>query len=163
MQGIEEYKGGLIAYSLGNFHFNVELGDDYLNSGTGMILRVRRSQAGALCHEAIPLDRSRNGLVEPSQGDRARAGRERIGKLSRAVNGADIGQLFWLKQASRIYFPMQLEAWRFRIRKFGGKQRLRLLFWLLKPLNFWLMCFYLFASRGLSVAGGASRSVDSAE
>jgi len=160
MQGIEEYRGGLIAYSLGNFQFKIDLGEEYLNSGTGMILRVRLSPAGALRYEAIPLGSSRTGLVERSQAERAHLDQERIDRLSRAVNGAKIGWLFWLKNASRIYFPMQLEAWRFRIQKFGGSHRLRLLFWLLKPINFWMLFFYLFASRGVSEPGASFRGAD---
>src|SRR5882724_6836631 len=67
-QGIEEYRGGLIAYSLGNFQFRIPLGDDFLSDGTGIMLRVQRSAGGRLRHTASAVRLSGSGEVQLSRG-----------------------------------------------------------------------------------------------
>lgn len=58
-QGIEEYGGGLIVYSLGNFVFPVD-GDPYLEQGSPwtdrtFIVRVRVDKGGYRSHELVPV------------------------------------------------------------------------------------------------------------
>jgi len=146
VQGIEEYQGGLIAYSLGNFQFQIDLNDAYLNSGSGMILRVWRSGTGGLRYQTVPIETTASGCVEARAGEAARRSQQRILELSWAVNGADVGAPFWFREAAKIYFPQQLESWRYRIAKYGSEQKLRMLLWLLKPFNFLLLLSHLACS-----------------
>ena len=162
VQGVEQYQGGLIAYSLGNFQFKVELNDTHLNSGTGMILRVCRSADGRLDFETIPVETRCASRVECSIGERGLKKQERIAQLSRALNGSGVRMPFWLAEASKIWFPSQLESWRFRVGRFGNRERLRMLFWLLQPLHFTLLLFHFFnscvAARSRTVSPGANPS-----
>ena len=146
VQGVERYQGGLIAYSLGNFQFKVELNDPHLNSGTGMILRVCRSSDGRLDFETIPVETRCANRVECCVGERGLREQKRIAQLSRVLNGSGVRMPFWLAEASKIWFPSQLEALRFRAGRFGHRERLRMLFWLLQPLHFTLLLYHLFNS-----------------
>jgi hypothetical protein len=143
VQGIEEYRGGLIAYSLGNFQFRIELGDRFLSRGTGIMLRIHRSKEGQLRYEALPVELSASDRVEFSQDRDSRRSLDRLAELSTPVNGKRINRLKWMREASRLWFPSQLESWFFRVRRFGTMQALRMLGWLLRPSNVIYLLLYL--------------------
>ena len=142
VQGIEEYKGGLIAYSLGNFQFRIALGDGLLSTGTGILLRVKRSSQGQLSYEALPTHVSASGEVELIPAGGATSVWARLTELSAGLKQERIGRLRWLREASRLWLPVSLESWFFKIKKFGNMQRLKMLRWLLNPGT--LCCFVLY-------------------
>ena len=140
VQGTEQYRDGLIAYSLGNFQFRIDLGDDFLSTGTGIMLRVCRSAKGRLRYEAIPIKLSRSDEVELAPAEDSHFMTTRLSELSNAVR---IRQLKWMREASRLWFPAQLESWFFRVRRFGGMQWLRMFRWLFRPANLCYLFLYL--------------------
>lgn len=150
VQGIEEYHKGLIAYSLGNFQFRIGLGDVFLSRGTGIMLKVRRSAQGELRHCAFPIKLSDADEVQVCSGAEAERGLAQVAKLSAAVNRKRIHRLAWLREASRLWFPSQLESWCFRARRFGTIQWVRMLAWLLQPSNLFLLLCYLLGPKHAS-------------
>jgi len=146
-QGIEEYRAGLIAYSLGNFQFRVEMGDDFLSNGTGIILKVQRSAEGRFRYTALPIKLSAAGTVELSSESDPSFNVGHLKVLSVALNGKRVSRLHWTREASRLWFPSQLEAWFFKIERFGSLQRLRMLQWLLRPTNLCYLLFYLLSAK----------------
>jgi len=142
-QGTEQYQGGLIAYSLGNFQFRIDLGDDFLNRGTGIMLRVCRPARGQLRYEAIPIKLSPSDEVELVSAKDLHFITTRLGDLSNAVSENRVSQLTWMREASRVWFPVQLESWFFRIRRFGRVQWLWMLRWLFTPANLCYLLLYL--------------------
>ncbi len=143
VQGIEDYHAGLIAYSLGNFHFHMNLGDDLLSRGTGVMLRVRRSAQGQLAYKPLPIKLTEHAAVEVTVGKNSEECLARLAQLSGALTGKRINRIRWMKEASRLWFPLQLEACAFRIRRFGIVQLLRMLGWLLRPVNLVYLALYL--------------------
>jgi poly-gamma-glutamate synthesis protein (capsule biosynthesis protein) len=146
-QGIEEYNGGLIAYSLGNFQFCIAMGDRFLNTGSGIMLRVRRSSQGRISYEVIPTKVSASGEVEliPVEGHAAVL--DRLTELSASLRQERISRLKWMRDASRLWLPVSLESWFFKIEKFGSMQWLEMLRWLLKPEAFCCFVLYLFGPK----------------
>lgn len=68
-QGIERYRGGLIAYSLGDFIFPVA-GDPYLESNSrwtdqSFVLRIRAGKRGYISHEIVPVRIEASGRPVP--------------------------------------------------------------------------------------------------
>src|SRR5438093_1220293 len=139
VQGTEQYHDGLIAYSLGNFQFRINLGDDFLNTGTGIMLRVCRPVQGRLRYEAIPIKLSGSDEVELIPVEELHSITARPGDLS----GNRISRLRWTREVSRLWFPTQLESWLFRVRQFGGMQWLRMFRWLFRPENLCYLLLYL--------------------
>jgi poly-gamma-glutamate synthesis protein (capsule biosynthesis protein) len=142
-QGIEEYNGGLIAYSLGNCQFRGDFQDEYLSAGTGILLQVQRSPQGRLAYVAFPLICSCSGDVQLASGQQAKLSLRRLAELSDTLRGQEIKHLTWMKEASRVWFPLQLEAWFFRAKRFGATQWLHMFGWLLRPINLIVLLFYL--------------------
>jgi poly-gamma-glutamate synthesis protein (capsule biosynthesis protein) len=143
VQGIEEYQGGIIAYSLGNFQFRIKLGDALLSSGTGIMLAINRSPTGRLDYTAIPIRISDAAEVELPSKSGSELSLAHLARLSAAVNGKRISQLRWFREASRLWFPMNIECELFMVKRFGSKHWLHMLRWLLRPANLLLLLFYL--------------------
>ncbi len=150
VQGIEEYHGGLIAYSLGNFRFRIELGDCLLSTGTGIMLRVRRSAQGLLSYEALATKTSPSGEVEIIPAGDSACVLARLTELSCRLKLERVRRLKWMREASRLWIPVSLESWLFRIEKFGALQSLEMLRWLLKPQTFCCFVLYLFCPKHAS-------------
>jgi poly-gamma-glutamate synthesis protein (capsule biosynthesis protein) len=149
-QGVEEYKGGLIAYSLGNCQFRTDFADEYLSRGTGVLLKVIRDAQGKIAYVPFPLTCSDSGDVRLAAKEQAEADLRRLSELSEALRGRQIKRFKWMKEASKVWFPLQLEAWWFRARRFGRIQWLRMLGWLLRPHNLVLLCLYLIGPKHTS-------------
>ncbi len=89
LQGLEEYGGGLIAYSLGNFVFDFDAADyaqPGLPSALSLILRVRLGPEGVLGYDFLPviIDEA-EGRPRLVAGEEARPVEERIARLSAAL------------------------------------------------------------------------------
>ena len=93
LQGIEFYHGGLIAYSLGNFLFDLDASDiaHYgLPSVLTVVLRVNLDSRGVTGIEVYPAIINRNDFrPEPVAGDAARPVFDRIYKLTDGLNGGN--------------------------------------------------------------------------
>ena len=142
-QGIEQYNGGLIAYSLGNCQFRGDFQDQYLSAGTGIVLKVQRTPQARLAYAALPVTCSASGNVQVACGEQREIALNRLAELSAALSGKKVQRLNWMREASRVWFPLQLEAWLFRARRFGRSQWLRMFGWLLQPYNLVLLVLYL--------------------
>ena len=92
LQGIEEYKGGLIAYSLGNFVFDLDAADyaqPGLPSSLSLILRVRLGPAGVGGYDLLPvLIGEADGRPRLVSGQEAKPVEERMARLSAALAGS---------------------------------------------------------------------------
>lgn len=141
IQGIERFKNGLIAYSLGNFQFRLDGMSESLSVGNGIILSTEVTDRGKIDYQLISVQTTQEKEVVPDI-DQQNI-RERVAVLSCPLQGRRIARLFWLQEASKRYFPLQIEAWRYRIREFGLREVPRLVQWFCNPLNSGLGLFYL--------------------
>lgn len=91
LQGIDQYRGGLIIYSLGNFVFDFDA-TDYaqpgLPSALSLILQVRLSRAGVLSYDFLPvIIGQEDGRPRLVAGEEARPVVERVERLSAVLAG----------------------------------------------------------------------------
>ncbi len=104
-QGIEEYGGGLIAYSLGNFVFPLRP-DSYVGKGSpwtdkSFVLRVQLSKDGYQSHEIAPVRIDETGRPVPVPPADAAAFLERHRKISETLADPDELAKAWLETARR--------------------------------------------------------------
>ncbi len=85
LQGIESYKWGIIAYSMGNFVFDfdeVDYAQPGMPSALSAILRVRLGKAGLLGCEVAPVIIGEDGRPRPAEGPEATRVLDRLRRLS---------------------------------------------------------------------------------
>ena len=91
LQGIEEYRGGLIVYSLGNFLFDfdaIDYAQPGLPSSLSLILRVRLSREGIRGYDFLPvLVGEEDGRPRLVEGEAAGPVEDRIRRLSALLGG----------------------------------------------------------------------------
>ncbi len=111
-QGIEEYGGGLIAYSLGNFVFPIH-GDNYQRQGSpwtdkSLILRITINKDGYLSHEIVPVQIEQDARPAPIPADKAQAFLERHKRISEDLLDPEALDRAWL-QTARRYVRINVE------------------------------------------------------
>ncbi len=104
-QGIEEYRGGLIAYSLGDFVFPVE-GDPYLEDNSpwtdkSFVLRIRVGKKGYVSHEIAPVRIVGAGQPIPMTPAEALPLLQRHARLSRDLADPAVLEAAWDETAQR--------------------------------------------------------------
>lgn len=104
-QGIEEYRGGLIVCSLGDFVFPVA-GDPYLEGGSpwtdkSFILRIRASRSGYQSHEIVPVRIESRGRPVPMSAAEAGELLARHRRLSRDLSDPAVLEHAWGQTAGR--------------------------------------------------------------
>jgi len=84
LQGIEEYKKGLIAYSLGNFAFGAYRGSEIRE---GVLLQIKVNKFGIQDYSLIPIDISPKARYQPKllEGKEKQAVLDRINKYSEYI------------------------------------------------------------------------------
>lgn len=104
-QGVEEYGGGLIAYSLGNFVFPART-SPYMQQGSpwtdkSFVLRVKLTEAGYDSHEVLPVQIDEAGRPAPMTAEQASAFLERHRRISDDLADPDALERAWLETARR--------------------------------------------------------------
>ena len=124
IQGIEQYQGGLIAYSLGNFIFDNSAGHIVSRQAwdkrhQGMILRVRLSGGHIAGHTVIPTHLTEEHAVIPARGALKEEVLNRLQELSGIIADNRAGEYFYregveavLKRELRTYRALlRTEGW----------------------------------------------------
>ncbi|MGL1832978.1 CapA family protein [Rhodocyclaceae bacterium SMB388] len=126
IQGIEEYNGGLIAYSLGNFVFSVK-DNHYQNRhrGTdlGMLLCVEIAPAEAkpIRWNAVPLQIDEHGAPRPLTGAAAAPHLARLAELSEGLADPRLLRTVWRARARDEVLSGLADAyWSLRRLQFRG-------------------------------------------
>lgn len=137
MQAVERYHGGLIAYSLGMFQFDPNWPHNL--SPEGFILAVDLSKSGGVGeYEVIPLTVDDDFVPRPAEGARGEDIRSFITDISQPVAEGGITETRWFEEIAPAHMKMNLESYRYRIRKNGLLPLLELGVWLCTP--FCLKC-----------------------
>jgi len=134
LQGIEEYKGGLIAYCLGNFQFKCDRSERHRQS---LILSVRLTEDGMGSYDIIPADID-DDLVPHVLAD----GHDRVAclaALTAPIIEGRITRSWWFEHVAGEYLSNSLAAWRTRIRRYGFRHLVQCLAWTVSP--FALRCY----------------------
>ncbi len=133
-QGIERYKGGLIAYSLGNFQF------DYDHEGVAferlkntLILDIDITKTGIEGYNIIPVRISSNYVPFVVEGEERKRHLQMMSKISRAISDGLITKKMWFEEIGYEYLRGNMNSWLIRIKRYGLKHMLLCIRWLLRP------------------------------
>ena len=137
IQGLERYKDGLIAYSLGNFQFDTELFNEEINST--MILSVDLGRDGIRDYTVIPCVINSDFQPEVAQGPTRERVQRWIAKCSDRVRDGNVTRQWWFEQIGADYLAYNLESYRYRIRRHGLAPLIECGIWLVTP--FCLNCY----------------------
>lgn len=137
LQGIEKYKNGLIAYSLGNFQFDCKLSQSSTNDS--IILCVDFAKNGINNFQIIPI--VINECFVPIQAD----GKVKekisnfISQISKPLIGGKITNKWWFEEIGEEYLIGNINSYVTRIKKYGLIPFFECMIWLLTP--FCIQCY----------------------
>lgn len=136
VQGIERYKNGLVAYSLGNFQFDCKLvGEINEKASDSLILSVDISRDGAGNYEIIPVKIKDNFAPYILSKEEKEENAQFFYELSRPIMEGAITKSRWFEQIARDHLVGNLKAWSLRIRKYGIKHLLQCIRWHMSPFT----------------------------
>jgi poly-gamma-glutamate capsule biosynthesis protein CapA/YwtB (metallophosphatase superfamily) len=144
IQGIEEYKGGLIAYSLGNFQFQYDVSQNAptadCQTDRSIILSLRIGKEGLISHEVIPvaLDRTYSPILPDVAVKNSIM--NLMNQISRPLSVNKISGQRWFDCIAERYLGDFMRSWKIRIRRYGLLHFLGLCLWLVTP--FVLRCYF---------------------
>ncbi|MDY6794605.1 MAG: CapA family protein [Actinomycetota bacterium] len=130
VQGLEPYKRGLIAYSLGNFQFR------YGKSADTMILCLEFGGGELRDYGIIPAaidDYYRPVAVDGGAFPRF------LEEISRPLREGTVSERWWFEQIAPEYIAGNFRSFVTRIRKYGLKHLVQCIIWLISP--FCLRCY----------------------
>ena len=137
MQAIERYHGGLIAYSLGMFQFEPRWPHNI--SREAVLLSVDLQKNGVVgAHEVVPLIIDDDFIPHPAEGAMAEEILNFLSEISRPVAEGRLTRSRWFEEIAPVYMKMNLESYRYRIRRKGLFPLLEMGAWFFTP--FCLKC-----------------------
>ncbi len=145
IQGVDRYKYGLIAYSLGNFQFDPKLSHSKTNKSIILCLNFGRERLES--YEIIPVIIDKNflpGVVEGKLKDKVS---DFITEISQPLNDGHLTERWWFEQIADEYLSGNMKSWIIRIKKYGIKHFLQCIKWLISP--FVIRCYIGILTRKL--------------
>ncbi len=138
MQAIERYHGGLIAYSLGMFQFEPRWPHNI--SREAIMLSVDLQKNGDVGeYKAAPLIIDDDFVPRPAEGALGMEILDFLDEISRPVAEGRLTRARWFEEIAPVYMKMNLESYRYRIRRKGLFPLLEMGAWFFTP--FCLKCY----------------------
>ena len=147
VQGIEEYKNGLIAYSLGNFQFSSLRNIDCRKS---IILSIDMNKQGVKKYEVIPVFIDEDFVTCSMNKLQSEEMLSHINHVSEPILRGGITDKFWFEEIALEHFQGNMKSWIKRIKQYGIKHLLQCVRWLLSP--FILKCYAGMIRKGFKKA-----------
>ncbi len=137
IQGIEKYKEGLIAYSLGNFQFDPSI--SYSPNNQSFILSIELTKEGLEDYDIIPV-KIDDDLVPyvPAEEEQEEI-RQFVSEISQHINNGTITWRWWFEQIAGEYLSGNMKSCIIRMKKYGVTHLLQCLIWLVSP--FCIRCY----------------------
>lgn len=137
-QGYEEYKNGLIFYSLGNFNFYVDhpYAKRLVETTKAYCVGLNINNSGSISFQIIPIHINESWqpqvITEPKEVERIN---QYIGRISVPLVG-NISQVFYLSEVAPHYFHNHLPSWKKRIKCYGKEHFLQMIRWMIHPSTY---------------------------
>ncbi|NVL90061.1 MAG: CapA family protein [Desulfobacterales bacterium] len=141
IQGIEQYKHGLIAYSLGNFQFDPNVSRTKTNSS--MLLCLNFSKVGLESYHVIPIVINHNSV--PAVAKDGEQILNLVSNISQPISNGMLTWGWWLEQIAGEYLSGNMRSYIFRIKKYGASHFLQCVRWLISP--FCIRCYVAIIKR----------------
>jgi poly-gamma-glutamate synthesis protein (capsule biosynthesis protein) len=136
IQGIEKYKKGLIAYSLGNFQFDPELSCSKTNKSILLCLNFNREELED--YEILPIVINREFL--PVVDEKVKNEMKNfIDKISQPIVRKELSERWWFEEIAREYLSGNMKSFIIRIKRYGIKHLFQYIKWLISP--FVIKCY----------------------
>lgn len=140
IQGIEEYRGGLIAYSLGNFQFfNLSINKEEKRNYYSFILSMGINKNGLKNYDIIPVKINENFIPYLISQDESKKVIDSILEISKPIVNKEMSEAEWFEEISWEYLSGNIKSWVFRIKKYGFMHFLKFCKWLISP--FVIRCY----------------------
>lgn len=137
IQGIERYKSGLIAYSLGNFQFDPAV--SRTKSNRSLILSVELSQTGFENYSIIPVEIGDDFVPKVSMDEEAAELLKFIEGKTLPITRGMVTERWWFEEIAWEYLSGNIKSWIVRIKRYGFSHLLQCIRWLLSP--FCVRCY----------------------
>ena len=138
MQAVERYNGGLIAYSLGMFQFEPRWPHNL--SREAILLSVDLQKNGIVgAHEVVPLVIDDDCIPRPAEEPMAGEILSFLSEISRPVAEGRFTRAQWFEEIAPVYMKMNIESYRYRIRRRGLLPLMEMGVWFFTP--FCLRCY----------------------
>jgi len=108
-QGIEPYKTGLIAYSLGNFQFNPKL--SYTKTNRSIILCLSFGRKKLESYDIFPIEIDQDFLPYIIEGNAKNEVKSFINEISQPIINKKITEKWWLEEVSSEYLSGNMKSW----------------------------------------------------
>jgi poly-gamma-glutamate synthesis protein (capsule biosynthesis protein) len=137
IQGIEEYKNGLIAYSLGNFQFDPKVSQSKTNES--IVLCVDFNKNGIKDYEIIPAVIDKDFLPTVAEGQVKDETLDFISEISRRVSSREVTSKWWFEEIANEYLSGNMNSYAIRIKRYGIVPIIECGIWLVTP--FCIRCY----------------------
>jgi len=117
IQGVEEYKNGLVVYSLGNFQFNPQISQTKRNKS--IVLSVDFSKHGIKSYRIIPIAIDEDLLPYLVKGQEKDRALHFITEISQPIKNGKVTNKWWFEEIANEYLSGNLRSSAVRIRKYG--------------------------------------------
>jgi len=137
LQGIEKYKNGLIAYSLGNFQFDCKLSQSSTNDS--IIFSVDFDKNGIKEYHIIPVIINETFIPIQAVGKVKEKISNFISKISKPLIDGKITNKWWFEEIGGEYLNGNMNSYVTRIKTYGLIPLLECCIWLVTP--FCIRCY----------------------
>ena len=137
VQGMEEYKNGLIAYSLGNFQFDPKVSQSKTNKS--VILCMDFSEEGIKSYRIIPIEIDENHQPIRLKGQTKEEVLNFISEISKRVSNGEVTNKWWFEEIAGEYLSGSMNSYVVMIRRYGVMPIVECFIWLLTP--FCIRCY----------------------
>jgi len=145
IQAVEQYKHGLIAYSLGNFQFNPKL--SYSKTNYSIILHLEFSKKQLENYYITPIMIDQNFIPTPVFNKDKKEILNLMNNISKPITDNFLTWNRWFEEIAGEYLSGNVKSWIIRIKKYGAKHLLQCIRWLISP--FVVRCYLGFLTRKL--------------
>jgi len=145
IQGIERYKHGLIAYSLGNFQFDPRLSHSKTNDSIILCLEFCKKRLEN--YRIIPIVIDKNFIPTLALNKDRKEILNFLNNISRPITDDILTWNRWFEEVSKEYLSGNMKSWETRIKKYGTKHFLQCIRWLFSL--FVIRCYLGFLRRKL--------------
>jgi len=136
ISGIEEYKHGLIVYSLGNFQFTPAI--SYSRTNHSIIVHIEFGTSGIENYYIIPVMIDKNYTPVPMDAYKKEMV-DFLDKISNPIINNSITWGWWFEKIAKEYLSGNIKSWKKRIKRYGLYHFLQFSKWLISP--FVLRCY----------------------
>ncbi len=143
IQGIERYKHGLIAYSLGNFQFDPYVSNSPNNQS--FIFSIELNENGLKDYNIIPVKIDKDFVPYIVSGREKEEILNFVFKISEPIIKKQLKENKWFEEISEEYLYGNMKSWVIRIKKYGIKHFLQCIRWHISP--FVIKCYIGFLSK----------------